>query len=43
LFHPLPHDVGELARIVQGLAIHEFAADWYGVSIPALRREGAIA
>jgi hypothetical protein len=25
LFDPLPHDVGELARIVQGLAIHEFA------------------
>jgi hypothetical protein len=33
LFDPLPHDVGELARIVQGLAIHEFAADWYGVTI----------
>jgi len=38
LFDPLPHDVGELARIVQGLAIHEFAAEWYGVSIPEQRR-----
>jgi hypothetical protein len=34
----LPRDVGELARIVQGLAIHEFAADWYGVSISAERQ-----
>ncbi|HEY7637727.1 MAG TPA: transglutaminase domain-containing protein [Gemmatimonadales bacterium] len=39
MFESLPQDVGELARIVQGLAIHEFAADWYGVSIPGERRD----
>jgi transglutaminase superfamily protein len=35
----LPDDVGALARIVQGLAIHEFvASDFYGVRIPDSRR-----
>lgn len=34
----LPDDVGALARIVQGLAIHEFMASAYGVTIPAERK-----
>jgi hypothetical protein len=33
LFDQMPDDVGALARVVQGLAIHEYAADWYGVSV----------
>jgi len=37
-FEQLPDDVGELARIVQGLAIHEFAVDWYGVGVSEERR-----
>jgi hypothetical protein len=39
LFDPLPRDVAALARIVQGLALHEYvASEWYGVSIPDERR-----
>jgi hypothetical protein len=34
----LPRDVAALVRIVQGLVLHEFASDWYGVSIPDERR-----
>jgi hypothetical protein len=38
LFDQLPDDVGALARIVQGLAIHEFAAEWYGVTVSEERQ-----
>jgi hypothetical protein len=38
LMDQLPSDVPALARVVQGLALHEFASDWYGVSIPEERR-----
>jgi Transglutaminase-like superfamily len=35
----LPRDVGDLVGIVQGLAIHEYAAaDFYGFEIPEARR-----
>lgn len=35
----LPNDVGALARVVQGLAIHEYvASDFYGVAVPDERR-----
>ena len=33
LFKDLPHDVGALARIVQGLLIHEHMTEAYGVKI----------
>lgn len=36
----LPDDVGELARIVQGLVIHQFLAEpFYGVQIPDARNQ----
>src|SRR6266536_2334054 len=38
MFDELPRDVVALTRIVQGLALHEYASDWYGVSIPDERR-----
>jgi Transglutaminase-like superfamily len=38
VFDQLPDDVGALARVVQGLAIHEFAVEWYGVSVTEERR-----
>jgi hypothetical protein len=38
LLAELPNDVGVLARIVQGLALHEFRASAYGVTVPAERR-----
>jgi hypothetical protein len=38
MFDELPRDVAALTRIVQGLALHEYASDWYGVSIPDERR-----
>lgn len=38
LMDQLPSDVPVLARVVQGLALHEFASDWYGVTIPEERR-----
>lgn len=34
----LPNDVGELTRIIQGLVIHEYAAEYYGVKILDERR-----
>jgi hypothetical protein len=34
----LPNDVGALVRIVQGLALHEYMASAYGVTIPEQRR-----
>jgi hypothetical protein len=34
----LPNDVGALVRIVQGLALHEYMASAYGVTIPERRR-----
>lgn len=34
----LPSDVGALARIVQGLALHEHMASAYGVDIPEQRK-----
>jgi transglutaminase superfamily protein len=35
----LPHDVAGLARIIQGLVVHEYvAADFYGFPIPEQRR-----
>ena len=34
----LPADVGALARIVQGLAIHQYAASHYDVTIPDERK-----
>jgi hypothetical protein len=34
----LPRDVATLARIVQGLAIHEYMADAYGLTIPDERK-----
>lgn len=38
LFATLPDDVGALTRIVQGLAIHEYAASQYGVTVPDDRK-----
>jgi hypothetical protein len=38
LFDQLPRDVAGLTRVVQGLLLHEFAADWYGVSLSDERR-----
>src|SRR5438445_13432568 len=35
LFDGLPHDVGRLAAIVQGLLIHEHVAPAYGVTLSA--------
>ena len=35
----LPNDVAELVRVVQGLALHEYMADAYGVTIPEARKE----
>jgi hypothetical protein len=34
----LPHDIGKLVRIVQGLAIHEHGAGFYGEKIPEDRK-----
>jgi Transglutaminase-like superfamily len=34
----LPNDIGALVRIVQGLALHEYMASAYGVTIPEQRR-----
>ncbi len=34
----LPNDIDALARVVQGLAIHEYMASAYGVAIPDERR-----
>ncbi|HZS09189.1 MAG TPA: transglutaminase-like domain-containing protein [Blastocatellia bacterium] len=38
MLEKLPNDAGELARIVQGLVIHEYMASAYGVTIPEDRR-----
>jgi hypothetical protein len=39
LFERLPNDIGALARIVQGLALHEFvASSMYGVRVSAERK-----
>jgi hypothetical protein len=34
----LPNDVGALARIVQGLAVHQYMADAYGYQVPNARK-----
>jgi hypothetical protein len=34
----LPDDIGKLVRLVQGLAIHEHGAEFYGVKIPEARK-----
>jgi hypothetical protein len=40
MFSKLPGDVGELVRIVQGLAIHEFVAgSMYGFKVPPQRKD----
>lgn len=38
LFAPLPHDIKTLVQIVQGLMLHIFWAQRYGVQAPALRQ-----
>jgi hypothetical protein len=38
LFDALPNDVSELARIVPGLAIHQYMASAYGIAIPDERQ-----
>src|SRR5262245_40581850 len=39
LMASLPRDVGELARVIQGLVVHEYvAADFYGFTIPEHRK-----
>lgn len=38
LFDELPNDLSALVRVVQGLAVHEFVADLYGVSVTEERR-----
>lgn len=38
-FDELPNDVGELTRIIQGIAIYEYvASDFYGFTIPDERQ-----
>ena len=39
LLHDLPAGVASLVRVVQGLLIHVFWADQYGVQLDAARRE----
>ena len=41
LFQELPRDVGALARIVQGLLIHEHMTEAYGVKLPPERHAEA--
>ncbi len=41
LLEGLPHDVGALARVVQGLLIHEHMTEAYGVRLPAARHAEA--
>jgi hypothetical protein len=36
-FTALPDDIGELASIVQGLAVHQYMADAYGFKVPEKR------
>jgi hypothetical protein len=38
LFADLPSDPGALARIAQGLVMHEFLTGWYGFELPQDRR-----
>jgi hypothetical protein len=38
LFDGLPREVGALAKVVQGLLIHEHMTDAYGVTLPTERR-----
>jgi hypothetical protein len=38
MFDRLPSDVGALARVVQGLALHEYVASAYGVAVPERRK-----
>ncbi len=38
MFEKLPNDVASLVKVVQGLAIHEFAASYYGVEVPEQRK-----
>ena len=39
MFDQLPNDVAGLVRVVQGLAIHEYAASYYGVEVPEDRKK----
>jgi hypothetical protein len=40
MFAALPNDVGALARVIQGLAVHEYAAlDFYGFRVPEARKD----
>jgi hypothetical protein len=41
LFDGLPHDIGVLAKLVQGLLIHEHMTDAYGVKLPQERHAEA--
>src|SRR5690242_14151036 len=34
----LPDDIGTLARIIQGLAVHQYMADAYGFKVPEKRK-----
>ena len=38
LLQNLPSDVAALTEIVQGLAIHQYAASHYGVTVPEARK-----
>jgi hypothetical protein len=38
LLQSLPSDVAALTEIVQGLAIHQYAASYYGVTVPEARK-----
>jgi hypothetical protein len=35
----LPADISQLAKIIQGLAVHQYMADAYGFKVPEKRRE----
>ena len=39
MFDELPNDVVELVRVVQGLAIHEYASSYYGLEVPEDRKK----
>ena len=40
-FEDLPHDIASLAKVVQGLLIHEHMAETYGVTLPQERHAEA--
>jgi hypothetical protein len=39
LLEEIPDDIGELCRVVQGLLIHVFWAERYGIELPEVRKE----